>query len=323
MCYCPICEADDIKHILNWRTYSICKCKRCELIFTQLMPTNVELTAFYQGFLFREPGKNEIFKLKRHRATELKMLFKFDRNLYVQAPKTFLDYGGGTGIVYGTATDLGFDTYYHDLDEKALSFTTVNFGLHPEKVIKNINECENKFDYIFSDNVIEHVQDPCNFVRNLINHLEDEGKIVIKTPHAGNTETFFNPLLIIKGYFLPALKYNSITDAIKAFRIRFWHCDPPRHLFSFSEKSLHILMEKLNYSGIEYEVLYYKIPWFENTITKFFFNKFSRLKGMQMVGIIVIIVPVTIVESLLQIAKRMLLQMGILSPGGIILRISK
>jgi 2-polyprenyl-3-methyl-5-hydroxy-6-metoxy-1,4-benzoquinol methylase len=296
---------------------------RCKLLFSSPMPSTAELEEYYQGFLFKEPRKNEINHQKKRRNIEVTKLFGVYNKIIDRKYKRFLDFGGGTGIVYSTAYDLGFDTFYYDLDRKSIEFTIKHFDLKPEKIITDITTSELKFDYIFSDNVIEHVTNPINFIRNLINHLENGGTLVIKTPHGGNTETFFNPKLTIVGYFLPSLKYNSILKSIKALFTRFWHCDPPRHLYSFSKKNLCQLMSAFDKSEINYEILYYKIPWYENTVTNFFFNKFSRLSWGRQVLFTFIIIPIVFTETLLQVTKRLLLLMGILTPGGIILRIKK
>jgi hypothetical protein len=153
--------------------------------------------------------------------------------------------------------------------------------------------------------------------------LEEGGTIVIKTPNASNTESIFNPVITLKGYFLSGLKYNSLKRALQAYFTRFWHCDPPRHFYSFSKKSLTHLVAKLKAETVDFEISYNKCPWFANTITQQFFKKDKRLKGFKSFLIRLIVLPVIPLEILLQITRRLLLQMGVLSPGGIILRINK
>lgn len=298
-------------------------CNNCRLIFSAPLPTNNELEEFYQGFMFKKPGNWEILRLTRKRKKELRKLFNLPDNAKSLSNKKFLDFGGGTGIVYNAICELGFDAYYQDLDKEAIAFTVENFGITSEKTIHDIDKCEIKFDYIFSDNVIEHVKNPYDYLKDLLNKLEEGGTIVVKTPHASNTELIFNPIITLKGYFLNALKYNSFQRALQAYFTRFWHCDPPRHLYSFSKNSLSHLMSKLETEKVGFEILYYKTPLFVNTITQQFFTKDKRLKGFKSFLIRLVFLPVIPVEILLQITKHLLLQIGVLSPGGIILRINK
>ena len=215
------------------------------------------------------------------------------------------------------------DAFYYDLDKEAKTFTEDKFGLSPEKTIENINHCENKFNYIFSDNVIEHVKKPDEFLRDLINQLEDGGILVIKTPHASNTELLFNPIISIKGYFLKALRYNSLKKAILAWVERYWSCDPPRHLYSFSKNSLKYLMANFDNEDLQYQILYYRTPWFNNTITEQFFSKDKRLSIIKSIVIRLFLLPLIPFEIFLQACKHFFLQIGLLSPGGIILKIKK
>lgn len=320
---CPICESSKIKELIKWKKYTIQKCNYCKLIFSTPLPSDNELEKFYQGFLFKKPEDYEIQKQIKKRKKELKKLFKLSEQLESLSSKKFLDYGGGTGVVYKTSSDLGIDSYYLDLDEEAKKFSVEKFGLVKEKVIEEITKCNIKFDYIFSDNVIEHVKKPHEFTQNLIKQLNPGGRIIIKTPHASNTELIFNPFITVKGYFLNALKYNSLIKSIQAYLLRFWCCDPPRHLYSFSKDSFDQIMIKNEMDGINYEVLYYDIPWFENTITKQFFSRDKRLKGFTSFIIRLIIFPIVPLETILQIIRKLLLKLRIISPGGIILAINK
>lgn len=318
---CPICGAKEVKELLKWKNYSINTCHACKLIFSTPLPTDKELDEFYQDFMFKKPGNHEIQELTKKRKKELKKLFNFGNKTENLSNKKFLDYGGGTGIVYNAIVEMGFDAYYLDIDKEAIAFTVENFGLTYEKTIQDINTCNIKFDYIFSDNVIEHLKKPYDFIKVLLNKLEEGGTIVIKTPHASNTESLFNPMITVKGYFFTALKYNSLKIAVQAFFVRFWHCDPPRHLYSFSKNSLNHLMNKIKTENVYFEILYYKIPWFANTITQQFFTRDKRLKGFNSFLIRLVILPIIPLEIILQLIKNLFLQIGILTTGGIILRI--
>lgn len=323
MSKCSICNSKEIQELLNWKKHKIIRCNNCRLIFTTPLPSDSELQAFYQGFMFQKPENYEIQKKTWKRKKELKKLFGFSDDNKELSDKKFLDFGAGTGVVYKAARELGLESYYQDFDKQAEEFTMKNFGLTPEYIVDDIEKCDMKFDFIFSDNVIEHVKEPHTFIKNLLIRLEDGGTLVLKTPNASNSETFFNPIISLKGYLLQSLKYNSLLRAIRGYFKIFWHCDPPRHIYSFTEKSLEHLMTNLKHKTINYKISYYRTPWFSNTITKRFFSKDKKLTPMKSVAIRLIIWPTIPIETLLQSLKWLLLTLGILSPGGIILRINK
>lgn len=316
---CIICNSIKVKKIINWNEYSIFKCIECEVIFTSPLPSDNILLDYYQGFLFNKPEKFEIRKQIEKRKVELKKLFPFNSEFQ---NKNFLDYGGGTGSAYKAASDLNLKAYYHDLDEKAKLFVKEQYGLKNEFIINNINTLDIRFDYIFSDNVIEHLKNPIEYINDMRRVLNDNGIIIIKTPHGGNTESFFIPLVTIRGYFLRSLKYNSILNSIKSYFIRFWHCDPPRHLFSFSKTNLKIIALKAGFTESEIEIFYYNIPFLESSLTKIFFN-FRKYNSIKFLIIRIFLLPIIPFEFISRVIQIILLNLKILSPGGIIIKLKK
>lgn len=319
---CPICSSGQTKHLLKIRQYSVHRCVDCGLIYATPLPSDEDLNKYYQGFLFKKPASYDIKKELKVRKRELKKLFQFSAGIANNEQKpTFLDFGGGTGVAYQAIKEMGFDVYYYDVDNEAKKYTTETFGLTEDQIIENVESCNKKFDFIFSDNVIEHIPDPKAFTDQLYKLLDKNGKLVIKTPHARNTETLFNPFISTRSYLMPAFKQNSFSTSVRAFFGRYWHCDPPRHIYSFSKKSFECLMKDLQISS--YEISYYQVPWFENTLTKQFFSRDKRLKGIKSILVRILLLPLIPIEVLIQLTGKMLLALKIVTPGGIILTINK
>lgn len=318
---CPACSSGDFSSLLRWKVYTVNLCRSCELVLAAPLPTDEELTKFYQGFLFKKPHIKSIRKLTKRRKRELQRLFDLSDGQHIG--RRFLDHGGGTGLAFNAAQQLKFAPYYQDLDEDAIAFTQQNFGLAPECTIRSLRESMQTFHYIFSDNVIEHAKDPKAFLVELLSKLEPGGTIVIKTPHARNTEVILNPVVNVLTYFRYALKYNSFGRSVRAYLKRFWHCDPPRHLYSFSRKSFHALMNSLNRNDLDYSIGFYEIPLFHNTMTQQFFSPDKRLKGIKSVLVRIALLPVLPIEVVLQSLKWLLVNARLLSRGGLILTIHK
>lgn len=314
---CPVCKSDSTSLILHWGRFDIHLCKSCKLVFSTPLPSDEELTEFYNGFLFNQPKLHEIAKRKQTRKKELIRLFNVSKG----ENKPILDHGGGTGSVYQAAKELGFDAYYFDMDEQARQFTIKTFELDEAHDLSKKAEFGRSFDYIFSDNVIEHVKFPIEFTQVLVNALNPNGTLVIKTPHARNTEIFFNPVIAL-AYMKFALKRNSVGGAVKATLKRFWHCDPPRHIYSFSKKSLQVLASELK-GEIVSEILYYDVPMFRNTLTRAFFKKDSKYGLLKGIAFRLVMLPFLPVEWGLQSLKWLLIRLKVVTPGGIILKIRK
>ena len=316
---CYLCESEKTRRIVDWGDYKIFKCLSCNVIFATPLPDDETLKQYYQGFLFNLPYDNEIKQQIRSRKKELTRLFRFtsaDQN------KRFLDYGGGTGAAYQAARELNLNAYYQDWDQAAAAFVQTHYQLNEQHYIRDLNTTKLRFDFIFSDNVIEHVTNPVKYLQEIGNALDDQGIAIIKTPHGGNTVSYFYPLITLRGYFLKVFKSGSLMTAIKTYYVRIWHCDPPRHLFSFSAESLRHIARKAGFDPMNITIEFYNLPLFKYSLTKIFldFNNHRGFNSHLKRAIMLPLIPVEICSKILQIS---LLTLGILSPAGIILILKK
>jgi len=320
---CPICKNSRIAEVVDWDSFKIFKCNNCKLVYAQPLPTDEQLLQFYQGFLFKQPKLSGIEKEPKNRKKELKYLFNLSADDKTLMNKTFLDYGGGTGIVFKAVTDLGLAPFYYDIDQQAIEFTKNNFGMKSDQMILEIETCQRNFDFIFSYNVIEHIKNPLEFITKLYKKLEVGGTLILKTPNTSNTETYFNPFISVRDYVFRGIPSNGIIKSAKIWFTRSWHCDSPRHIYSFSKKSFDSLIEQMGISNENYEIGYYSTPWFSNTPTKQFFSKDKHGNFLKSLVTRLITWPVVIVEFVLQSLKWLFLKLNLVSPGGITLKINR
>ena len=277
------------------------------------------LAEFYHGFLFNLPEKREIEAQVKKRKRELIRLFNIKPG---DKGRNFLDFGGGTGSAYKAARKLNLNVYYHDLDEKAKAFVKREYGLTDEFIVDAIDETDQRFDYVFSDNVIEQLKNTVAYVKAMRDILNEDGEIIIKTPHGGNTKIFFYPMISVKEYFPRALKFNSPASAVKSYFRRFWHCDPPRHLYSFTATSLKTIASKDGFEDSGIKISYYRLPLWEYSMSKIFVNlrKYHSLRSMLLRVIALPVLPFEILSKILQLA---LSKANVISPAGIILHLKK
>jgi len=315
---CPICNSPDTFIILRNSRYSVCRCRSCKLLFGTPLPAEQELMEFYQGFMFAPPDLADIQRLKKDKKKELKRLFEFteaDKN------KTLLDHGGGTGLSWISAKELGLDTYYLDPDQVATRFVKDHFGLGEEQIVHDLNRETRRFDFILSDNVVEHVTDPAGFVKHLYDKLAPGAKLVIKTPRAANGETLFNPVVLAL-YFANIYKDTGVPGALKSLFVhRYWHCFPPRHIYSFSPESAVKLCEKAGIPARQVSFGSYSTRWFEYSVTRLFLKPKKLSAGMLLrKAFLLSLVPFELMVKPFQI---ILTNMGLISRAGLIIRIVK
>ncbi len=136
---------------------------------------------------FYAVSRNYVFDLLRgnpSRKAVLENLERFEPRImktFREHPgKTFLDFGGGTGVFCQIMAGLGKEVTYLDLDGPVAAFAAWRFrklGLGVERLVAQPHafRLPRDFDLIFSDAVFEHLIDPAGTARELGRHLAPGG----------------------------------------------------------------------------------------------------------------------------------------------------
>jgi ubiquinone biosynthesis O-methyltransferase len=111
-----------------------------------------------------------------------------------------LDFGCGAGAFTQRLLDNGFTVTAVDITRKNFSasseatFKELNFN--DEKAVGNfVKENQNSFDIVIGLEVIEHVENPWKYIRDLKTMLKDNGHLFISTPNITNWHSRFRFLL--------------------------------------------------------------------------------------------------------------------------------
>jgi len=318
---CPICESSDTRVLLAWnRQTSIALCGACDLRFASPRPTDEELSDFYQGFLYRKPDRRQIERLIGKRTRDLRRLFGWSTGQ--PGPRTFLDFGGGTGVAFQAARILGLDAYCCDIDEDACAFVREEFGATNTSVSTAISSLAREaFDFILADNVIEHVSESVALMESIAGLLVPGGVAVLKTPYGGSGELFFYPKILILGYARKALRYNGLFKALSILTTRrIWTCDPPRHLFAFTPGSLETIARRLRAKAFACQIEYYRIPLLQYSLLKAIASRPAGIGGVLKRLILCPLLPVELAAKCMQLILRL---MRFPTPGGLILRVTR
>lgn len=182
---CPICKNNaNIGHIKNYnkngRNTSLHECSKCSLQFFYpfLNPGNLwyESTSDY--------GIKDITTPKIYRGFHKSFLKKckssFKKDSYL------LELGCGAGEFINEVEKLGCRVFGVDFDKKAIEVAKKHFNLKNvfamsfDEFFKKTDLP--KFDYIVFFEVIEHLDNPLEFIENVKKNLKEEGKIYLSTP---------------------------------------------------------------------------------------------------------------------------------------------
>jgi len=230
-CSCPICESEstrlyaktkDVEYLTSDEVYTYNECESCGTIFLDGFPTD-KLGEIYPSnyYSFQDQKKNIALRVKEFLD---KRLFKRLLSEFNGKPINILDIGGGSGWLLDTIKSVYPQveiTQVVDIDSQAKEIAERQghrfFNGPVEEFTSDI-----KFDFVLMLNLIEHIANPLETLRQIQGMMNPGGLMLIKTP---NTESL---------------------DA-RLFRSSYWgglHC--PRHWILFSMSSFKLMVSKTN-----------------------------------------------------------------------------
>ncbi len=236
---CPACASVNIEKFietedffLSKETFSLSKCRNCQLVFLNPRPDSDELIKYYQSDQYishHSEGLNPFVALYRY-LRERNISYKY--NLITKLVKygSLLDIGCGTGefLNYFSLKNWQVKGVEPDLDARKHAKAEFGLDVYDENMLNGFND--ETFDVVTMWHVLEHVLDVNQRVKTVNKLLKKDGIFVVAVPNYLSWD---------------AAHYN-----------RFWAAyDVPRHLYHFSPNALINLVEKFNFKFLELKPL--------------------------------------------------------------------
>ena len=211
-------------HTVSGEDFKVMINKEFEMLVTQPVPEN--LSNYYQSedYISHTDSKKTLFD-KIYQAvkniTLRRKLRLINESLRIQnsdtrPEKNLLDIGAGTGGFLKICKSNSWNTFGIEPDEGARA-SAKKKGIILEKDLSNFKN--QTFEIITLWHVLEHVENLPEFISNLNNMLSDFGRLIIAVP-------------------------NFRSEDAKYYK-EFWAAfDVPRHLWHFSQQSIHRLFLK-------------------------------------------------------------------------------
>jgi len=242
---CRICGSDfhNNEILLNEmmfgtsESFVYCSCPVCECL--QIVEIPALLSKYYPQNYYSYNKSNKISLLIKLKHLIINGISLIKRSYY-KAPyfekysidfqdrkKRIADIGCGDGKLLKDMRLFGFKKLYgYDI--------FANNSLNKKKIkIKKetIHDAQGKFDIIMAHHVLEHDKDPLSFIKQVAALLHENGKFILRVP----------------------IYPNYIWDK---YGTNWVQLDPPRHLYTFSKKTIEILcsiadleIKKMVYDG--------------------------------------------------------------------------
>ncbi len=164
-------------------TSTICKCKKCSLIFPNPLPIPQNIQDHY-GIPPEDYWKEEYFTVQPgYFSNEIeiaKNLLPFKNGMKC------LDIGAGLGKGMIALTNAGFDVYGLEPSIPFAKRAVEKMGIQQDRLkvgmVEELEYPENEFDFITFGAVVEHLYDPELCIQKAMKWLKPEGIIHIEVP---------------------------------------------------------------------------------------------------------------------------------------------
>ena len=221
---CPVCDNPNINYFIKKDDYSFDKCNECDFIFLNPMPNQTVLNKIYtdEDTKTTDGYKKASSRLRR-------AFLKLPRFLPYVLNKNSLDFGCGGGFVAYAISFVSKSSTGIDINEKAViyakkRFNRVNFFC---KNFSDLLKSQEKYDFVHSSEVIEHVSDINLYMQVLKQLVKKKGYLYITTPDLG---------------------HPKVPEDITKWDVL---C-PPIHVQHFTKKTASVLFKKYGFNIIKF-----------------------------------------------------------------------
>ncbi len=218
---CPLCSSGMISfhsscvdHFVSKETFPLNSCGTCGFLFTQDHPNENEIAKYYESDDYiSHSDTSRGFINKGYRFVREAMLLRkrgIIKKITGLDEGSLLDIGSGTGYFAAAMIKAGWKVNGVEISGKARDFASTEFGLDtvaPEKIREMKPE---SFDCMTLWHVLEHFQDPCGYISDIVPLLKPGGVCLIALPNSSSYD---------------ARHYRQYWAAFDVPR-HLWHFDP-------------------------------------------------------------------------------------------------
>lgn len=173
---CLICGSDKLTALPEYEETSLNKCQECSFVFARNIPSKNELEEYYSGKNYNRTNYLSPITINRYE----ELLDEFEK--YRKTNK-ILDVGAGCGFLLKIAKKRGWEVYGTELTDDAVAHCEAE-GINMRKGnLNGVGFDPNMFDIITSIEVIEHINNPNDLVKEMHQILRPGGKVYMTTPN--------------------------------------------------------------------------------------------------------------------------------------------
>lgn len=226
---CPVCQHEESKRLHRLNKGKLEVCDVCHVVFFTPMPTQQELSAFYNDGYHDNFSQSRMaggsFAEIRYQSLE-KLLTAHAPSLINRPNRSILDVGCGTGDFLYAAKRAKWNITGTELAQNAAQKANQKLDNSVlEGDILSLDLPIDSYDLVTSYHVIEHLLDPVGMLQRCYQLLSSQGVLFVETPNI-----------------------SSLGARIRGSK---WsHIIPPEHIVYFSPDSLRYALQKAGFDRI-------------------------------------------------------------------------
>jgi 2-polyprenyl-3-methyl-5-hydroxy-6-metoxy-1,4-benzoquinol methylase len=180
---CNLCGSSEFSFVCSFGEVKIVKCRNCELICRNpRLKENLNREFYSYDYYGDYAGIEERISAARINLFE-NTLLKLEKKRQARSNK-LLDVGCGQGNFLKLARDYGWRVNGVELARSACEYGKVNFNLDILNTgIEEAHFKENSFDVITLWNVLDHLRNPLEMLKEAYRILEPDGILIIRVPN--------------------------------------------------------------------------------------------------------------------------------------------
>ena len=188
---CPLCGQDKRETAYAWPLvvpYKVVRCQSCLLYYLSPRPVEDNILSIYQSDGYYHAEDENGYQDYQEQETSLRLTFKRFLQKLAERDLTggsFLEVGCGFGYLLEEAAPYFSTREGTDFSEAAV----LKAGQHADVTyLGGLDEIptDRTYDFIISNQVIEHVYHPVDFLSKLANRLKPNGVMIVTTPDMGS-----------------------------------------------------------------------------------------------------------------------------------------
>ena len=224
MTECAVCNSSNVKSLTEYNGFNFSQCDHCEFVFLYPMPSQDELNKQYTDSQHEaEPTYDKAGSRLRRALIKLPRFFPY------AFKKNVLDLGCGGGFIAHALSLVAASSTGIDISVNAIAYASNRFK-RPQFICSSFTELldsNDKYDFIYSSEIIEHVSDVNLYMRVLQHLVKNGGHVYITTPDLG---------------------HPKVPEDVRDWDVFV----PPIHVQFFSSKTVKVLFERYGFEIVKF-----------------------------------------------------------------------